>query len=222
MDGSPPLAAAAVCAVAVVALLGAERRQWRPGLWAAKIAASTAFVVAAWLWGAWESPYGRLVLVALALSWLGDVLLIPRERRSFLAGLGAFLLAHVTFAVAFAQRPQNAGTLAAGSAAMVGFGLVVLRWLWPRLDRRMRPPVVCYVAAITAMVALACGAAPAAGAALAVGAAGFAVSDVFVARHRFVTPSFVNKLLGLPLYYAAQLVLAATVAPRGSVAALLR
>ena len=212
MDIPPPLAAAAVCAGAAVTLLWAERRQWRPGLWAAKVAASTAFVAAGWLWGAWASAYGRLVLVALALSWLGDVLLIPRDRRSFLAGLGAFLLAHVAFAAAFAQRPQSAGALAAGAVAMVAFGLVILRWLWPRLDRRMRPPVACYVAAISAMVAFACGAAPGMGVALALGAAAFAISDVFVARHRFVAASFVNKLLGLPLYYAAQLVLAATVA----------
>jgi uncharacterized membrane protein YhhN len=40
-------------------------------------------------------------------------------------------------------------------------------------------------------------------------AVAFALS---VARDRFVVPGFVNRAWGLPLYYAAQLVLAATVA----------
>jgi hypothetical protein len=38
------------------------------------------------------------------------------------------------------------------------------------------------------------------------------VSDLFVARDRFVQPGFVNRLLGLPLYYAAQAMLAISTA----------
>jgi hypothetical protein len=40
----------------------------------------------------------------------------------------------------------------------------------------------------------------------------FYVSDLAVARQRFVAQSWTNKLWGLPLYFGAQLVLAATVA----------
>ena len=47
--------------------------------------------------------------------------------------------------------------------------------------------------------------------AVAAGALMFAVSDVSVARDRFVAPGFANAAWGLPLYYAAQLVLASTV-----------
>lgn len=43
------------------------------------------------------------------------------------------------------------------------------------------------------------------------GAALFYLSDLAVARHRFVAPGPENKLIGLPLYYAAQLILASTV-----------
>ena len=53
-----------------------------------------------------------------------------------------------------------------------------------------------------------------AGAPLLAGALGFFVSDLAVARERFVAKSFSNKLWGLPLYYAAQLVLAGTVSGR--------
>ncbi len=40
----------------------------------------------------------------------------------------------------------------------------------------------------------------------------FYFSDLAVARDRFVEPGPVNRLWGLPLYYAAQFVFAATVA----------
>jgi uncharacterized membrane protein YhhN len=40
------------------------------------------------------------------------------------------------------------------------------------------------------------------------GAVLFYVSDIFVARHRFVAKAYVNRLAGLPLYYAAQFLIA--------------
>ena len=43
------------------------------------------------------------------------------------------------------------------------------------------------------------------------GALAFYLSDLSVARDRFVRPAFVNRAWGLPLYYGAQFVLAATV-----------
>jgi uncharacterized membrane protein YhhN len=205
------LYAAALCTAAVAVLLWAEWRQHRPLLWAAKILASTSFVLAAISWGALTSLHGRLVVVGLALSWVGDVLLIPRSRAAFVGGLGAFLLAHLAYAAAFARQPLAAGALALGAAVMAAVGASVLRWLWPHLRGGLRPAVACYVGAISLMVAFASGAAGALGATALVGAIAFAVSDVFVARHRFVTPSIVNKLWGLPLYYAGQLLLAATV-----------
>ena len=44
------------------------------------------------------------------------------------------------------------------------------------------------------------------------GAAMFCVSDLSVARDRFVSPGFVNGAWGLPLYFGGQLLLAASVA----------
>ena len=41
-----------------------------------------------------------------------------------------------------------------------------------------------------------------------VGAAAFAISDIFVARQRFVMEAPINRQVGLPLYFAAQLLLA--------------
>ena len=75
----------------------------------------------------------------------------------------------------------------------------------------MRLPVLAYVGVISTMLVAASatwGTAP--GPLILIGAWGFALSDLAVARHQFVRPGFVNRLWGLPLYYAAQLALAAT------------
>jgi hypothetical protein len=39
----------------------------------------------------------------------------------------------------------------------------------------------------------------------------FYLSDLFVARQRFVAPAFANRLYGLPLYYLGQFLLAFSV-----------
>ena len=51
---------------------------------------------------------------------------------------------------------------------------------------------------------------------MAVGAAAFALSDLSVAYGRFIRPRWTAKAWGLPLYYAAQLVLAGSVPPSAS------
>ena len=85
---------------------------------------------------------------------------------------------------------------------------LLLRWLNPHLGD-MQKPVWAYVAVISLMTALAGGAAMGnAPWPVPVGAVLFYLSDVFVARDRFVTPSPLNERIGLPLYYAAQLALA--------------
>ena len=204
---------AAVCVAATAALVWAEWRDRRAARAIFKIAASTAFVLVAWHLGAADSLYGRLILAALVLSWAGDVLLLSASSRLFLAGIGSFLMAHVAFAVAFAQRPPSALALGFGLVAMTAVGVVVLRWLWPHLSSFFRFAVGAYVAAIVAMCALAISVSAASGTwLLAAGAIGFAASDISVARDRFVAPGFANRAWGLPLYYAAQLVLAFSVA----------
>lgn len=208
-----PLTPVLVCAVAVAALLAAEARGSRAGVAVAKLTAASSFLWAALAWGALDSRYGVIVLVGLALCWLGDTLLIrPGQTLTFQLGIGAFLLGHVAYAVAFWMGPQSATALAVSAAALAVFTFIVLRWLVPHLTRDFRGPVIAYVATIAAMVMLAVGA-TAAGAptAAAAGAIAFAASDISVARDRFVAPGFANAAWGLPLYFGAQLLLASTV-----------
>ncbi len=202
----------ALCAIAVAGLLAAEYRDSRGGQWLTKPLASTAFVWLGLVSGALDSGYGRLVLLALALCLLGDLLLIPRDRpKVFRAGVFAFLLGHVAFSVAFLTRPLDPYGLAAGAVIVGVVILTVLRWLGKSLPADMVFAVRTYMLVIGVMSVLACGVSAAGGPwAVAVGALAFTASDISVARDRFVRHQFSNRAWGLPLYYAAQLLLATT------------
>jgi uncharacterized membrane protein YhhN len=201
----------AVTLVAVAWLLVAERRESRAGIWTWKPVASTGFVATALAAGALGSGYGRLVLLALACCWLGDVLLIPEDDRSFRFGILAFLAGHVAFGAAFLLRGVDARITLLALAAQSLSVWLTLRWLMPHLRAGFRTIVPGYVVVISIMVATACGTfAAAPSVPLLAGAIAFALSDTSVARDRFVRAELVNRLWGLPLYYVAQLLLAAS------------
>ncbi|MGI9261170.1 MAG: lysoplasmalogenase family protein [Woeseiaceae bacterium] len=193
---------------AVVALLWAEIRSSHIGIWLTKPVASTLFIVTALFAGALDSTYGQLILSGLLLSWLGDVLLIPKGRYFFVAGLTSFLFAHLAFSGAFYQQSLDSMHLILAALIMSAVTVIVMRWLWPHLSGDLRAAVVAYMAAISLMVVLAAGAMADHGAYIAIGALLFAVSDLFVARERFVFSAVANRLWGLPLYYGAQLIFA--------------
>ncbi len=198
---------------AMCALLASKRRGWRVGEWTFKPLASTGFIVSALQHGALDSAYGRAVLAALVASWWGDVLLIPKMKRAFLVGLGAFLLGHVAFAVAFVTRGVAWPTTLVTGALLCAPLALVGRWLMPHVPAAMKAPVMAYMAVITAMVSLAFGTVALHGnACIALGAVSFYLSDLSVARDRFVVTEYNNQLWGWPLYFGAQLVLAATLA----------
>ena len=76
----------------------------------------------------------------------------------------------------------------------------------------MHVPVTVYVIIISVMVATAFAThAGTPNLSIPVGAVLFAASDLFVARQRFVTRSVVNRVVGLPLYFAAQILFALSV-----------
>jgi uncharacterized membrane protein YhhN len=207
-----PWGPALLCAAAVAGLLWAEWRGSRDGLWLTKPVASLAFMWAGLQAGALESNYGLLVLLGFALCLLGDLLLIPLDRPAvFRAGVFAFLSGHLAYSAAFLTRPIHLPGLAVAIAILVVALGLVLRWLSPSLPKEMVWPVRAYMLVIGIMSALACGVTAAGGPwAVAVGALAFTASDVSVARDRFVRHGFANRAWGLPLYYAAQLLIAST------------
>ena len=131
-----------------------------------------------------------VALVAFACCLVGDVALLPAV-NVFLAGLGAFLLGHVLFAVAFVIVGLDEPWLALLAAALllpllVGPGRGILRH-----SGGMRGPVTGYLVVISTMmlVAWATGR-PAA----MIGAAAFVVSDTLLGWAKFV-----RELLWMPV-----------------------
>ena len=171
---------------------------------ATKIAASSSFL-AIGLLNAGTSLYGVVIAAALALSWIGDVVLVWRSNAALLAGIGAFLFAHLAYAAAFATRTLEAEYF--GIAFLIWNVVVVLliRWLWKYLAGANRFAVLIYMAAITVMVSLA---SATMSPLICIAAAMFAISDISVARDRFVERSVANKVWGIPLYYLAQVMFA--------------
>ncbi|MDF1521421.1 MAG: lysoplasmalogenase family protein [Trueperaceae bacterium] len=209
MSGVAAFVGPALTAFGVAGALVAVRqgRPWAYG--AAKGVASLGFLVTALAVGAAAEGWTRWALVALAFSAAGDVALAVRSRGGFLGGLALFLLAHATFAVAFAARGVAAVLLvAAGGGVALALGLGWRAWRG-RLPEAMRAPVAAYALVLGTMVALALATGAAHRApALVVGALLVAGSDLAVARERFATKGFVNKAIGLPTYYLGQTLVA--------------
>ncbi len=208
-----------VCAAFVVALLVVDHRAdpaTTPWLkWVFKPAASAAFIALALYCGALDTQYGRLILVGLILCMAGDVFLIAKAQTAFLAGMGAFALGHAAYIAAFLAIGTAPTVTHAVSLVVIG-ALVgrILVWLWPHLGS-FRYPVAIYCAVISVMVVTSFATQHPNGGSpywLAIlGAVGFAISDISVARDQFVRQEFFNRLWGLPLYYASQIALAASV-----------
>jgi len=203
------IALSIACLLAVAGLVVAERQNLSAVRWFAKLAASSAFVLVALSLGAAASTYGQLVLLALVLSWIGDAFLLSERSAAFLSGLGAFLLAHVAYSVAFATGALSTSAFVVSLICGAAIGLITLRWLWSWLDAANKVAVAAYVGTIVAMCALAIAHGAVSRSWLAaIGAVAFAASDISVARDRFVVSEFVNRAWGLPVYYFAQLLLA--------------
>lgn len=178
-----------------------------------KMAASTAVIAFLLLSAQEPSPYMWMLLGALTLSWVGDLALSFTGRKAFIVGLVAFAAAHIVYTGAFLVRGSlDPIVLVLAGAVMTAFGVVILQWLGPHRPRELRLPLIVYVVVISAMVTAAFATQgenldPR----IPLGALAFAASDVLVARQQFVTSTPWNRIVGLPLYFAAQLLLAASV-----------
>lgn len=176
----------------------------------------TTLLIAACLWryrAAAGEGYPRRLLAGLLMSAVGDVFLMFSGDACFIAGLGAFLLAHLAYWSAFRLR------LVAGRRgpiwpwlAYAAVALAMLATLWPHLPTAMRIPVVAYVAVLVAMASTATvawrrGCGPAAGFA-ALGGLCFVVSDATLAFDRFVAPLPASTVVVLASYWLAQALIA--------------
>lgn len=177
-----------------------------------KIAASSGFLAVAYFAGALKSAYGKLLLAGLALSFLGDAFLIGDSRQAFLAGLAAFLLAHVVYITAFAVNGVSYRWMGFSALPIIACAVAVSAWLAPHTPPELSLPVKLYTGVISGMLIAAIGTRGKGGSVLiVVGAALFFLSDLSVASLRLVQTDFPHYVWGLPLYYAGQLCLALSI-----------
>jgi len=179
---------------------------------ATKTLLSLLFVATAAIQPHLVSGYYLFVLIGLILCLAGDVFLALPE-KFFKAGLVAFLLGHVFYIIGFAALTKIAQWFSTGALAFFIVSGIVFFWLRPHLGD-MLGPVLVYIVVITVMVSAAWAvfretALPVSGRVLILaGAVSFYFSDVFVARNKFINNEFRNRLVGLPLYYLGQFLLA--------------
>ena len=178
-----------------------------------KLLASLAFVGFAWEQGAKDSLYGQLMLGGLVLSLAGDVLLALKGKSHwFLLGIAAFLLAHLVYAGAFITVGTDPAKLSLVVPAVLLFLLLTGLWLRAHLQGIFQVAVPAYLLAIGLMLVLAWANQSSLAQVWIIGGASlFAVSDLFVARQRFIQAELRNRVIGLPIYYVAQLLLAYSV-----------
>ena len=151
-----------------------------------------------------SNAYKRLILIGLAFSLLGDVLLmLPYEL--FIYGLSSFLVAQIFFFLAFREGvPLTVRWLP--TLLIVSYGVIVYWFLAPGLGG-LRIPVLAYLIVIVAMLwqawhrqmrwnwrstqwA-------------AIGASAFVLSDTFLAFNKFRVEFFASTALVLSTYYFA-------------------
>lgn len=204
---------AAVAAVADWAAVWQRRPRFEFVLKPAVLALLVAAAATADLgrWASWT-------IAALVLGLLGDIaLLFTRDRRpdadpdrsepdiAFLLGLGAFLLGHLAYLVAFVLVHEHTVHLIAGVLVVVGIsGLAlapVLRGARREGGTGFAAVVGGYAAVLAAMSALGIGTGyiP-----IAIGSALFLVSDTLLARDRFVARTTYGPLAVIVTYHLAQ------------------
>jgi uncharacterized membrane protein YhhN len=197
----------------LIPVLYFEKKENRKGLVPTKGLLSLMFICAALVQPHRFPVYSGFLMAGLGLCFLGDVCLALPQKKAFLFGLMSFLLGHVSYIISFFWVSKVNLWMWAGSGTAVVVSAAVYSWLRPHLDG-MRGAVSLYILVITVMVSgsfmvLADVSLGLPGRIMVfTGATSFYFSDIFVARDRFLKKQFVNRLVGLPMYYLGQFLLA--------------
>jgi uncharacterized membrane protein YhhN len=208
-------------ALVISALLAIGSAPWAfglPGLnFVFKPLTTLGVIALAWPRGRDRPLQRRWVLIGLFWSLGGDVALMWPQ-QGFLPGLLSFLLAHLAYLWAFTRTQR----LAARPTAFIVYAAIaaaVLSQLWPGVPAGLRLPVLAYVVCLASMAAQAAvlwRAGEPRGAVLALGGALFMMSDALLAFNKFAGPLPLASLWILASYWAAQVCIAAWLAPPGS------
>jgi uncharacterized membrane protein YhhN len=160
--------------------------------------------------------------LGILLSLLGDVLLMVSLDRFFMAGLIAFLFAHIAYVVGFNIPVPEMSVWGIALAVIIGIGgaRVIRRILAPLESKgqgRMRMPIIVYGVVISVMLLSAMlkqvDVTWEAGAAVLVslGAFLFYISDIILAWNKFVAPIQHGRIYNIAAYHLGQIALIAGV-----------
>jgi uncharacterized membrane protein YhhN len=205
-----------LAAILLCGVLFFEKRKSRSGLVPAKTVLSLLFILAVLIQPHPISRYYHFLLIGLICCLGGDICLALPQKKMFLVGLFFFLVGQLSYIFGFFSVAETSTWTWIGLLTVCVLSIWIYSWLRPHLGS-MNIPVLLYVIIISIMVS---GAWTVLGdldlhrsgrIMVFVGALSFYFSDVFVARDRFIGRQFLNRLVGLPLYYAGQFLLAFSV-----------
>ena len=194
-------------------LLYYEKKKDRMPLLIVKSILSLLFVITALLQPHSVPAYYHYLFIGLIFCLIGDVCLALPQEKAFMVGLVSFLLGHVLYISAFLSLVQVSHWFSPGVFIIFGISAFIFFWLRPHL-KSMLIPVLLYIVVITVMASGAWAVFWKSSfqiygrAFILAGSLCFYVSDLFVARDKFIKEEYRNRLLGLPLYYAGQFLLA--------------
>jgi uncharacterized membrane protein YhhN len=193
----------AVVISGTLAIIGAER-----GVrWLQVVFKPLATLLLLAIVGVPETTFARLVAAGVVLSVVGDAALLGAGNGAFMVGLGAFLLAHVAYVIAFmGAAVWSPHVLAVGLVATVSTTFI-LRAIW-KGSAGLHAPTVAYGVTISAMVISASatlGGHLAQAPLAAVGALLFYTSDACLALNRFRRPIPHVALATMGVYWLGQI-----------------
>jgi uncharacterized membrane protein YhhN len=202
--------------ILLLGLLYYEKKEDRKPLLVVKSILSLLFVVTALIQLHPVLAYYHYLFAGLVFCLIGDVCLALPQKKAFMAGLVAFLVGHVLYIFGFSALTQIYDWISAWLFIFFCMSALIFLWLRPHL-KSMLIPVLLYILVITIMVSGAWGVFWKSSFRISgrvfilLGSLCFYFSDVFVARNKFIKEEYRNRLLGLPLYYTGQFLLAFSV-----------
>ena len=202
--------------ILLLGLLYYEKKEDRKPLLIVKSVLSLLFVITALLQLHPVPDYYHYLFAGLIFCLIGDVCLALPQKKAFMVGLVAFLVGHVLYTVGFSALTQIYDWTSGWLFIIFCMSALTFLWLRPHL-KSMLVPVLLYILVITVMVSGAWGVFWKSSFQISgrifilLGSLCFYVSDVFVARNKFIKEEYRNRLLGLPLYYTGQFLLAFSV-----------
>jgi uncharacterized membrane protein YhhN len=203
---SASLGIALVVVFGTLAVVGAEtNRRWL-------LAFAKPVATAALLLVVGPPPTGiveQLVAIGILFSILGDAFLVAQGDRAFMAGTAAFLTAQLLYAAAFWSVRSLERPIAPVAGVVVIVSTLLVANLWKSAGS-LRPAVVVYGLAITAMVGTALGTLggrwpPLAAMCAATGGVLFYISDATLGWDKFKRPVKHSSIVTMGVYWVGQI-----------------